>query len=968
MPGWALQGRRLLEMSGKACPRLELGHGTPHGSPFRSLLGRGLVFSLAMGLLLENAAFALQPATAPVAARCESAAAAKAPSADDVSELIGRLGDSSYRVREDATRDLLLLGPEIVTALETWLPQETDPEVRFRLRFVLENLRPPQNAVLVLRSDYYSSGLYAGDVITHINNQRVNSRAELLRRLRPGAMLRVRRAEGPFETLLKNRSDLPVVCDYRAPAGAAIASAVRLYAYGYAEQAYELLRELKGEVPESELPALLYAVIAYTAGDAQSAFDILAEHPDACLPVSLVNLSSSPSALDLAGPVGAPYHLEWRWWTERLLGDAWAEPDTAIHRVLIPAGRYADALQGVAKTWWDSRQQLGKTLSEGDGGNVLAVCAWMVSELDLVSEALRLIEPRSILLRRTPQGARKWIRVRTDAWLPFARGDAQAALDGFYEDARAILQPPGPPPERIIENPQVAAEVAFFLYQFPRDERVADMLAVVNQPDYAALASYAHWMLYAVRPENFELVREHMLAILPNMPEREAGKFALAAALLEYVRQRPDPEVIAAARAGLADAPPWSDKQEKAALITALEHLAKGAADEAGKALSAAGAQPGVSVLRSTAEYLAASAATPPRDEGLQRPLMAVRAGRSGAKWLLLTRARQFVWCDLASGESDAIPARSANWFPGPLNWPWIGKEESSGRLWVYGLRRVIELRPDADGPEFRANIRTGDIPAFDRYVRPNFTALADLAGDVQQEGGEAGELWRDDLLAGREYFADPELPEIGFIRVLPRDARMVQVAFRGGSHLLIDTANGRCWSSRWIAEQLGLATAPRFFAQAVGPLVETPSSEDGRADGAAPGETNLYLFSDAGLLRLDSAKSVVRRIELPGPEPYPALVPESCPYERRDSCWVYCARLPEEGGQVYRLSVGDDRAELLGMVNEALPREYYRMQSRAELRRKVNDLLAQVGVPSLREFVQETEQLLAKYAEVNNP
>ena len=141
MPGWALQGRRLLGtggLSGKACPRLELGHGTPHGSPFRSLLGRGLVFSLAMGLLLENAAFALQPATAPVAARCESAAAAKAPSADDVSELIGRLGDSSYRVREDATRDLLLLGPEIVTALETWLPQENRSRGRFRLRFVLK--------------------------------------------------------------------------------------------------------------------------------------------------------------------------------------------------------------------------------------------------------------------------------------------------------------------------------------------------------------------------------------------------------------------------------------------------------------------------------------------------------------------------------------------------------------------------------------------------------------------------------------------------------------------------------------------------------------------------------------------------------------------------------------------------------------------------------------------------------------
>jgi hypothetical protein len=936
------------------------------------VLGVGLIFIA--GWSLAGVTLAQPTASAPAGATCDSSGG-ETGSAPDVDGLVAQLGDDDYRVREDATRQLLLLGPGIIPALEARLEEEPDPEARFRLRFVLENVRPPQSAVLVLRPDYDSSGLWAGDVITHVNNHRVHSRAELMRRLgelHAGAMLRVRRAAGPFETLLKISSGLPVLCDYRAPEGEIIASAVRLYDYGYAERAYDLLRGLDPRPPESELPALLYAIIAYTAGDAETAYEILAEHPDACEPVSVASSWTSPSALDLAGPRGAPYHLEWRLWTEAALSDARVDRDLPIQRVLVPAGRFADALKGVASMWWDTnRSELGKN-SETDraGGNLLAVSAWMMSELDLASEAMRMVEPRSMILRQSPQGVRKWVRVRTDAWLPFARGDARAALDGFYEDARAILQPPGPPADRIlIQNPRIAAKIAFFLYQFPTDERVSEMLSVVNQPGYGPLTQYAHWMLYALRADNFELEREHMMAMLPNARDNDVHNFALAAALLEYVRQRPDPEVIAAARTRLGDAPRGPDQEATAALIAALQYLAAGDAGEAGKALTAAGDQPGVSVLRSTAEFVAAITATPPLDLGLQRPILAVPAGAGGGRWLVLTRARHFVRCDLASGESAPVSVSNTNWFPGPLNWPWVGREESSGRLWIYDLRRVTELT-ESGTSGLSLNIRTEDIPAFERYVRRSFSALAELAADEQPQAGETGELWREDVQAGQEYFSDPDLPEIGFIRALPPEQRIVQVAIRGGGHLLIDVADGRSWSSRWIAEQLGLEVPPRFLAQAAGPSeAAKPDSEDGRSGG--PAERNgsvLYLFSDAGLLRLDTANGEVRRIELPGSEPRPALVPESCPYERRDPCWVYCARLPEAGGQVYRVSAGDDRAELLDMVNEALPREYYLMQSRAELRRKVDDLLVQAGVPPLREFISDTEQLLAKYAEVKHP
>src|SRR5439155_5853126 len=107
-----------------------------------------------------------------------------------------------------------------------------------------------------------------------------------------------------------------------------------------------------------------------------------------------------------------------------------------------------------------------------------------------------------------------------------------------------------------------------------------------------------------------------------------------------------------------------------------------------------------------------------------------------------------------------------------------------------------------------------------------------------------------------------------------------------------LDVTTGKAWSSQWIALQLGLPTPPIFFAQALWP-------EEGDAPVA-------ILMTDQGLMRFDVAHETVTRIAitLPGEEPYPRLIPESTPYERHDPRFVYCARLPEDGGGVYRLIV----------------------------------------------------------------
>lgn len=59
-----------------------------------------------------------------------------------VDALVARLGAESYKDREDATAELLKLGPGVATVLQKYL-KDNDPEVRQRVGLVLEKLRVP---------------------------------------------------------------------------------------------------------------------------------------------------------------------------------------------------------------------------------------------------------------------------------------------------------------------------------------------------------------------------------------------------------------------------------------------------------------------------------------------------------------------------------------------------------------------------------------------------------------------------------------------------------------------------------------------------------------------------------------------------------------------------------------------------------------------------------------------------------
>lgn len=874
--------------------------------------------------------------------------------------LLTELGDADYLVREAATFRLMQMGTPVGAALRARLQTEPDEEVCFRLHLILENLRPPDRAALVVRADI-GGRLRPGDVITHVNNQRVRAAEELGTRMtaaRAACTLRVRGASGPRAVGPLAADELPVLCNYRAPRGEIMARLLRLYDTGYAERAYELLQTLDGPVAEDELSPLLHAVLAYTAGDGATALRLLADCPDACQPWSAAYAWRSPSALDLSGPGKAPFHLEWLLWTAPGLPvtGAGSDPDTAVQRVLVPASRFQDALLPMATLWWLRYRETLGAQSDVDrvGGNMLAVAAWMLAEMDLLSECLRLVEPRSEILRRSPQGVRKWLRIRTDAWLALVRGDARGALDGFYEDARAILRVPGPRRLVHIQNPQVAAAAAFFLYQFPQDERVEEMYELVNQREHPVLGDYARWMLLALRAENFDLIHKHLVGMLANASDADAGELAWTVALLEYVGGTPDRAVLDAVRERLADAGNAAEQATRLALIDALEYLAAGRLGLARQALDRAGDAPGAGVLRATIEFRAAESARADGQPAWGAPLLAVPIGTDRSEWLLLTREWRLMRLRLASGELTPVDNPTPNWLPGPLNWPWLGREPATGRVWAYGRRRVAEV---CGGEESAValNVRTEDITGFDRYVGPVFSTLSQAIAAVPAGTGERSEFWCEDLRAAREYFADPGLPELGLIRVLPGDERMVHVAFRGGPHLLVDASAGKCWSSVWIAEQLGLERPPGFLAQAA----------RAGGDDASP---IVFLLSDAGLLRFDVGPEKVARVALPGDDAYPAVVPESCPYERRDPRWVYCARLPEDGGQVFRVTVADNHVATPDMINEALSRDYYAIQSRAVLRARIDAAFMHAGLPPLRKFVADVEETVSRYAEEDRP
>ncbi|MFQ5805632.1 MAG: hypothetical protein ACE5I3_04190 [Phycisphaerae bacterium] len=940
----------------------------------------------------------LAPAPALLALVQETSGTQTSRDPDAIEKLLDGLGDEQYIRREQATRQLFARGPEIAPRLRARLARETDPEIQHRLRYILENIVPPQQAALLVRTAA-ETDLQPGMVITHANSRRVRNQAELRQQFvgaPQGLVLRVRGPFGPQEIGPVEMKQLTELCDYVAPRGEVLARAVRLYATGLAEEAYRALHELTEPIAENELSEPLRARIAYTAGDGATAFGLMAGHAES---VRATGTDwSSPSDLDLRGPGKAPFHMEWVVAT-RAGPDFYAtnnDPDLRVQRILLPAHRFADALKHAARYWWQRFR--GELAGDDDfnrvAGNQLAVAAWMLYGMDLRSECCRLIEPRSVILRRSPRGTRKWIRVETEAWLPFLAGDAEAALDVFYEDALEVLRhPPGPADSSVLtRNPRVAARVAFFLYQARErsarrpaatveerparrpaatlEERIEDGLRAVSHHTHPALPDYLDWMLYALQERTNDVIRRDLQAALPQLPDEKVLPYARAVALLEYVQRKPDQEVLRTARrrvlnsAGTETGRYESEQRDVSlAIVDALLDLAAGRPNEARRRLATKNGRHGDRPLRKFRErvqtaalwHTAAFVSSPPASAAnhalLRQAALAVPMGLEREHWLILSRDRRLMRFDAPASLLTALPKPTPSWFPNPLTWPWIGREESSGRTWVYCRRRVIEIDRAGNADGLRLNLRTEDIPAFDRYVGPRFSQFAEAVAAVELQPGENSEFLRCEIKAHSEYCADPDLQEIGMIQSLRQAPQVVHVALRGGPHLLIDTASGRSWTSLWIQDQLGLETPPEFFAQALW-------------EPAADGSPVVMLMSDQGLIRFELGAEQLTRIALPGSDPYPPLVPESTPYVRRDPRYVYCARLPEDGGQVFRVTLADGSAEEVDMVNEALPAHYYDVRLRAEIRAALNRSFKEARLPDVEAFIADAAETVTRWAQ----
>ena len=889
---------------------------------------------------------------AAATAQTSAAAAAGAP---DIAKWIDQLGADDYAARQSASRELLAIGPAAAAQLERAAAETNDPEIRRRLAEILENMQPPQFAVVVCRAAA-DSGLVCGDVITHVAGRRILNVADLRQRLRSevspvGAVVRVRRAGGPVDVGPLGVELLDEVVDYAIPHGPVIAEALGEYAAGYAERAYSRLAPLASTVPETELPGRVLARIAYVAGDAAAAQAALQRYTD---PGELGDCATgdwlTPSVLDLALPGPAPFDLEWRLCE---LGTPPAfqrssDPDLRVQRVLIPARRHREALLAAASIWWGNfrgRTDFEEESERSAAGNQLAVVAWMLHELGLRSESTRLIEPRSVLLRRSPVGARKWVRVDTDAWLAFFAGRSDEAADGFYDDAMDVLLHPAKPldPSVLVRNPQVAARVSFFLY-FSNDRRSSETTTALLQPAHPYLAEYLRWMLCAVHEKNAELVRADLLRALPHLPESQAPEFSAAAARLEYLRPETDAAVWAALRERARSDP------ARSAHVEALAALRGANWADAERSLAALPAdEPGAAVLAATMRLR--RSLPPDSPEALREARLAVPLFADDRAWLVLApdlRLHRYT----PGGDLQQLAPPGGNWRPQPLTWPWISSATRDGRALLYAPRRVVELSADGTA-DVAINLNTDEIPAFERLAAPFWDQLRAAAVELPAPRGFDGEFLPNEVQANAEYTNDPRSPEIALIETLSDDARLVHVALRGPVHLLIDRKTGISFSSGAIAQQLQLG----------GALTLQPRALPATSADATPA---LLLLSDKGLIRADLAAGDFQRLPLPGDEPFPALTAEWTPYDRRDPRYMYFSRSPGEsaaeaqGAAVYRLETETGAIQPLELVNWSLPEPHYRLRRRGELRLLLSRQLLDRGLVELQEFVADAARVVA--------
>lgn len=910
----------------------------------------------AWALADDSKPFAAREASSPSTSGRQDAAAVEQSA---LMALIDEMGADDFRTRDHAMSAIIALGRDAVPALETRLGAESDPEIRHRIRYVLAAVLPPDQAVLVIRA-WSDSRVQAGDILTHIDHRRIRRPAELERFKRQSNRthrLRLHSPGGTRELAEFNLESLVSTCEYRAPRGEDVARALRLYASGYAEQAHELLSGLPHSIPPTELPPLLRAVIAHTAGHETEALSLLQDDVDAVSPTDPMNRPwHSPSRLDLAGPLKAPFRLELILWRQVLArrDDPSQARDRFVQRVLVPANRLVDAAMRAAAMWYhDLRSRLTGARSEDlMAGNMLAVTSWMLSDLSLLTECIDLIEPRSRILQFT------WVRVQLKAWKTLLAGRPEDALNEVFDDVREIMTK-FDPRVVLIRNPDIASQIAFFLYQTPNDPRVAEMLDAVTSdptnPGYLSLSHYARWMCYAIQPRNAALISQHLARMIAHLPEGDAAAAACRVTMLQYASDEPDIEVMESVRDYVARSQDLPEREAWLAACDAMRLLAGGKAAEALETLEPHRASWIAGGLYQTARFRAKLPSTAAGQRGIESCLLATPIGKDDSgEWLVLTRDRRLARFDAKAGRVTSLDTPITGWYPGPLNWPWLDRDESSGRVWCYAGRRVIELCRDADEP-LRLNINSQDIPAFARHVAPVFDRLAASLRGHALDRGERSEFMRADFKVGHEYFADPDLPEVGLIEVVPADERILHVAMRGGPHLIVERETRRTWSSQWVAEKLGLPAPPTFFVQ------------------AAPqrAEPLLFLMSDQGLIRFDVARQALSRVPLPGDDPHPPVIPESTPYVRRDPRWVYCARLPGAGGpraetdgRVYRILIADNSVEELDMFNEGLPAAYYDIRSRADIRREIDDQLSAASMPTLLELVADARRVVAEQYE----
>lgn len=894
-----------------------------------------------------------------VSAAAQSAPSAPADSAE-FDALVSRLGDDDYVVRERALRELLARGREVVPALRQRLAIERDPEIVRRIELAIDFVEPPTAAALVIRA---ASGapLRPGDVITHVGNRRVSSVAELRRRLVElpyGAAARIIGRDGPQEVGPIEASDLTTVVDYKAQHGETIARLVREYDGGYVERAADLLATLPAGLDEAQLSRPLRSMILYCAGRGADGLALLKDSAGGVRPPNGVGNWSSPSVFELLTPRTAPYQLEWELFStgDPPLYEDRNDPDLRVQRILAPAGRYADAFVRSVELWKQRyRDKLGREEDTNRvAGNQLAVCGWMLSELGLMSECCRLIEPRSRILRQSPFGSRKWLRVETDAWLPFLRGDAQAALDLLYDDGLDVLRMPPDPEDNdaLVRNPLVAARLGFFVYQVEAAAQQAEeAIKAVSQYGHPFLREYLDWMLFSLTPANAALIRSHAQLVLQQLPAADAALAGWRLLLLEYVQADPDLAVMNAARQRMMEAPVGTPARDCLPLADALIALVEDRPAQAAAALGASvDGLPGANLLRTTVQFRQTVARG---DDARREPPAGVRLAKpvasDGSFWLILSRERVLYRYDAAAGALLRLDP-GPTWYPGPLTWPWLGGEPASGRAWLYDRCRLLEIV--GERTVARLNLRPELVGEFDGHASAVYSDLVwpdvpPAAPDVS--GAEPAAFLRADLQANREFVADPDLPEVSAVRPVDAHAGVWQVTLRGGRQILIDEAAGRTWSSGDVGASLGLASEPTFVA-IVPPL--------GTSDAARP----LLLLSDQGLIRIDAGRQGVERLALPGDAPFPPLVPESAPYDRRDPRYAYFAVHPAQGGAVFRYIVADGRVEALDLRNLALTREYQAGVSRAQVRAELDARLGLLGYDGLSGFLDDTQRVVDEW------